>query len=368
MSVVHEGRPPFGMQTYFFEDMVKSMKKWEKNLFFFSPLTWSEGNPMIPGFQFINGVWVQANSTIPNLIYDRAFSSSVKQKHALNAFRNHLAITDKTLLNPFALANLLNDKVKFHSFLQEKSIATIGTYPYSCIKDPLFLDSIHTSQLYIKPTFGSKGKGIYRLDEKSDSLTLYDNLGKPREFSTYDEVLDYLDTIIVDKEGYFVQKAVQTALIDGAPFDIRVLVQNYGDKYEVTGKAVRIGKSASMTSNLNSGGSAMPLSELKDFFEIEYGYKIQRLDEQIEQLVLESTHFLEKEFGAFCEIGFDILISKKTGPLIIEGNAKPSRWVFVKIADYLSSIGKDNQYFLERRKETVSVPVKYGLFLHNNSL
>jgi len=152
-------------------------------------------------------------------------------------------------------------------------------------------------------------------------------------------------------------------LIEDAPFDIRVLVQNYGCEYKVTGSAVRIGQKKSMTSNLNSGGSALPIAEMSSFFEEKYSTKIDVLQYEIEKLCLDCTKILSNQYGAFCEIGFDILITKEKGPIIIEANAKPSRWVFVKIADYLDKLGKDNSYYINCRKETVSVPMKYASYL-----
>ena len=118
-----------------------------------------------------------------------------------------------------------------------------------------------------------------------------------------------------------------------------------------------------ITSNLNSGGTALPLEELADFFQKKYMYSIDNLHLDIDKLCLQCAEVIRNEIGNFCEIGFDILITKDRGPIIIEGNAKPSRWVFVKIADYLDSIGKDNSYYLDRRRETVRVPLKYALYL-----
>ena len=50
-------------------------------------------------------------------------------------------------------------------------------------------------------------------------------------------------------------------------------------------------------------------------------------------------------YGSFIEIGYDILFTKNKGPVIIEGNAKPSRWIFNVISDYLISQNQSPNYY-----------------------
>ena len=366
MSVVHGGRRPFGMQTYFFEDMVKNTEIDEDRLFFFSPLNWIEGKTNISGFKFMNNEWIEVLETIPDIIYDRAFSKDKNQKRSIEQFRLFLDNSNKSILNPFKLAELLNNKVDFHAFLQNHEIATLGTYPFSALLDDQFFETIGSSRAYVKPIFGSKGEGIFVIEKKEDTYLLLDN-ETIAPFESYALMMDALLEMIDSEERYFVQEEAKTALINEAPFDIRVLVQNYGDEYVVTGKALRLGKKNSITSNLNSGGNALPLEELVNFFDQEYMYSIEDLHHTIDSLCLQCSEVLSKEIGDFCEIGFDILITKDRGPIIIEGNAKPSRWVFIKMADFLEGIGKDNTYYLDRRKETVSVPIAYASYVSNNT-
>ena len=90
---------------------------------------------------------------------------------------------------------------------------------------------------------------------------------------------------------------------------------------------------------------------------------IDELITSIDTLCLQCSDVLKQEYGDFCEIGYDVLLTKDKGPVILEGNAKPSRWVFVKMADYLEELGKDNSYYLKRRQETVSAPMIYADYL-----
>lgn len=362
MSVEHEGKKPFGMQTYFFEDMVKSVSQLQEDIFFFSPLDWEIEKNQIRGYKYVEDTWVVVQGMIPDIIYDRAFSSDESQKLKIEACRNFLNDSKKKILNPFKLAHLLNDKVGFHAFLLKYDIPTLNTNDIKVLEDESFFKHLNGKKVYIKPTFGSKGQGIFVAEREMSQYKLFDSLGNQKILESHEIFVEELDKL-TNGEPYFVQEEAQTVMYNDSPFDVRVLVQNYGDRYEVTGKAVRIGQKSSMTSNLNSGGAALPFEALDEFFRSEYQIDAKALEKEIETLCLLCTRTLKQTFGDFCEIGFDVLVSKDHGPIIIEGNAKPSRWVFVKIADFLESNGKDNTYYLGRRKETVSVPMKYASYL-----
>lgn len=363
MFVPNQGDKIFGIQTYYYEDIVKYSDIDERRLFFFSPTEWELGSEGGIGYQFVDGVWTKVKGSIPDVIYDRASSKVEEQKKIIEAFRSFLKVSNKTILNPFALAELLNDKVKFHKFLESHQIPTLGTYSIEVLKDHGWLDTCRFSKVYVKPVFGSKGDGIYVIEKKESGFAQYDKMGYEKSFDSYADLLIHLESKIDNEDMYFVQEAAMIQSYEGAPFDIRVLVQNYGDSYEVTGKAVRIGQKKSMTSNLNSGGSALPVEEMAEFFVEQYSYSVEDLQCDIDQLCLTCTDLLRNKIGEFCEIGFDILVTKDKGPIIIEANAKPTRWVFVKMADYLEGIGKDNSYYWDRRRETVRVPMKYAMYL-----
>lgn len=363
MSVVHEGRPPFGMQTYFFEDMVRYSELEDEAMFFFSPLDWQENEKVTKGFSFVDGVWVEKRYPLPRIIYDRAFSRDKDQKLRIEEVRTYLDASAFHILNPLGLAELLNDKVSFHSFLIKEGVSTLDAIPWQDLDSKHFRSKLDSSRLFLKPTFGSKGEGIYTIEKAGKLYILKDYVGTLVHFEEFDALYAHLQSIPDMDVDYFVQEAAQIVNYEDSPFDIRVLVQNYGAAYSVTGEAVRIGQKDHITSNLNSGGTAIPLGEISDFLRSEYGLEVEEVRKLMESLCMDCAEVLRSRFGEFCEIGFDILLTKDKGPIILEANAKPSRWVFVKMADYLEGIGKDKSYYLNRRRETVSVPMKYASYV-----
>lgn len=368
MSVMHEGRPPFGMQTYFFEDMIQSVPDMENGIFFFSPLDWERGVDEVVGYKYVSTKWVKMTCTIPAIVYDRSFSSDAIQKQKIEKCRQYLRESNRLILNPLALVEVLNDKPAFHRFMMDHWVTTLNTYPFDFLMEDRFIGLLDDSRYYIKPSFGSKGAGIYVIEKENGDFILFDNLGEEVRFAKFSLLVDHLRDTIEDVAGYMIQKEAKIVWYENAPWDIRVLVQNYGESYKVTGKAVRLGQKHSMTSNLNSGGNALPFHELDAFYQREYGITSDALNEQIDRLCLDCSEKLKERFGDFCEIGFDVLMTKDKGPIILEGNAKPSRWVFVKIADYLEAQNRDNQYFVDRRRETVRVPMLYASYVLRSAI
>lgn len=357
---------PFGKQTFFFEDMMKSYQEEDLNVLFFSPLDWDE-NDVVSGYELINNEWKKVQGKIPKLIYDRAFSKTEENKQTIEKCRSWLSQKKKYILNPLDLANLLNDKIQFHQFLMEHKIPTLGTYQIqsnSITKQDL---SFTNKRIFLKPNFGSKGEGIYVIEKLDNGFNLIDRIGNSVFYKSLEKLNHYIKKEGLDLSRYFLQEEASLESFSNSPFDIRVLVQNYGNEHKITGKGVRIGQLNAVTANLNSGGKAIAIEKLSNFMISTFGRTIEDEIQNIEEICLKSSQLLESKFGAFVEIGYDILITHE-GPIIIEANAKPSRWLFNVIADDKISRGESAEKFLELRKETVKVPLIYASFLNQKLL
>lgn len=353
---------PFGKQSFFFEDMINACSSTEISVFFFSPLNWSHEQVEISGFVFEKGKWKNSVQTLPDLIYDRSFSSNNTEKEHIEDFKKYSFALGIKFLNPLPLANLLQDKVGFHKFIGNANIPTLDYIPSKILYQKEFYINHIGDRYYIKPIFGSKGEGIFVIELLKNKIILFDNNGKSIVFH---EIQNFIDSIggLIDFDKYFVQEEANIIKFNNSPFDIRVIVQNYGDCYKVTGMGVRLGKESSTTSNLNSGGSALPIEYLDNFYSEKYNKNIFEEKEKIINICLDATNILREEYGDFVEIAYDILLTVNNGPVILEGNSKPSRWIFNLMASYVKSKGLDDTYYKGLRTETVKVPIIYSHYL-----
>jgi len=360
-AVEQEDFYPFGKQTFFFEDMVRSSLDLAIDLFFFSPLAWKIECKQIDGFVYRDNAWIKISAPFPGIIYDRAFTKSSEGKRKLQEFRNYMKKGKVPFLNPVDLAELLNNKVEFHKFLIDNGLPTLNAYPARISISTRFQNAMERGkEFFLKPTYGTGGFGIFNITKQQGNYLLINHTStKTITFRSINELFSYISGIL-DLEEYFIQEKADLSFISNSPFDIRVIVQNSGIKdYRISGSGVRVGLEKSLVSNLNSGGTAMPVEYLADYYLQHFSRDISLEINRIYDICLECSVLLHNEFGNFLEIGYDILLTNDLGPIIIEGNPKPSRWIFNMIADnYKDNLGMEKKY-RGLRVETVRAPVLF---------
>jgi glutathione synthase/RimK-type ligase-like ATP-grasp enzyme len=346
---------PFGKQTIYFQDMVNFGFDLPVTLFVFSPIDWIENTNKILAYSFENGKWSSYMRTIPKIIYDRFTAKSQIESDKILKFREYLKRNNYNfLINP-DLAELLRNKLKFHEFLIANNLPTINGFHISNITQNKLIELFnYNDTIYIKPISGSGGFGIAICEKNNDKAILKTTT------ETLEINVEELANILVSKfsNNYFIQTKALTDYYNNCPYDIRVLIQNYGNKnYEITGIVVRVGQQGAWVSNLNSGGKGIAYEELENYF-IET-YKFHDLKNIITKICLDCCLKLDEIYDGFAEIAFDILLTFDKGPIIIEGNSKPARWVFNSIASNYELNSEQDIKYKELRKKTVILPLIY---------
>jgi glutathione synthase/RimK-type ligase-like ATP-grasp enzyme len=356
----HENITPFGNQTFFFEDMVRESQNLAVDIIFFSPQDWVEGSFEIDGFSFLNNEWTFSKYKIPRIIFDRFISDGEIQDH-IKSFRNFLGENNFHVTNPLKLVQLLSNKLDFYKFALNSELPTIPTFLLRNISKEAIDHLINESKaIYLKPISGLKGNGISVLEKDSNNIYLLHLPSKQTIRILNTNLLEILNATF-DPDCYIVQPKANSPNFNHSPFDIRVLVQNHGNKkYLITGMGVRVGEKRSWVANLSQGSKAISIYELEEFYQKHYGKDIKLEISRIENVCLNCCQKLHEQFGDFVEIGIDIMLTLDQGPLILEGNSKPGRWIFNQIADGYPENSENFGKYKTIRSNSVRIPIVFA--------
>jgi len=347
-SHTNDKNRPFGSQSHFFSELINYGRVLGEICFVFSPVSINFQNKTILGYTNVNGFWKKGVFPIPDVIYSRnaGDGSRLKIRSKLEAlgckFINppHIGSkwqTHKYLSHDLSLSKYLPDTRVITNFQQVKQM----------------LDEYGV--VYLKPINGSKGRNIIkviknkntRLYEYHYQLNYQPHQGTANNLNTLQQSLKK----IMGNRSYIVQRGINLLKVDGNIADVRVLVQkDHTGQPLITGKAFRIGKKSSITSNISGGGTGERLQVVlkRCFPDILVREKILQ---DINCLALKVTQVLEENTSAIGELGIDIGIDIKGKVWFIEANPKPARRVFNLIGE------------MSTRKMSIQRPLLYAYFL-----
>lgn len=349
-----DDKPPFGRQTYFFEDMPLDTPGMP-GVFFFDPQDWHKGKNTTKGYIYHTGkkLWEEKELEVPLYIYERYSVETPQEDQHLQAFRAYIRARNGNLYNSEPLKKFVKDKYQVFEFLTKHCLPTINTirlHDSRLFVD--FLDKHPQNIFYIKINNGSRGKNIYILHKKETYFEIA-LAGETKKFAQANKVYQHLSNHLPDYQNYIVQPRADADRINGGSFDVRALVQNYGNaQYHVGGMGVRVGAKDGYLSNLSQGARAMSYADMVTYYQATRQQDITGLDNKMREVCLQAAEVLHRTYGDFLELGFDLLVTKNLEVQILEINALPSRWIFTMIADVSEDNPSQKQEFIRLRKET----------------
>ncbi|OAJ74434.1 hypothetical protein AYJ08_09035 [Brevibacillus sp. SKDU10] len=345
-------QPTFREKSYY-TTLTRIGSKLGIRIVVFSPRQVDFTSRTIVGFELIEHTWQRIEIPFPQLIYDRYFMGPhiTKYRSIIERLQNDPKIT--------FLGRGLSGKWQVHNILM-KSKNLQKWLPQTKLFSPTLLETNLAEQgaVIIKPMAGTHGSGVIRICSVKKGYELIgrtrDNKPFTRTLTTKKNLLSCIKKITKGRK-YILQPYLKLHTSDGFPFDIRILVQKNGrGKWTTTGKAVRVGKKESITSNLHGGGIAVPL---EDFLMKHYPHDLcHQIIEEVGMLAQLLPPFLEKHHGRLVELGIDVGVDTQGHVWIIEVNSRPGRTVFRQIEDG------------NARLHSVAQPVKYAEYLLNKRI
>ncbi|RKP51481.1 YheC/YheD family protein [Cohnella endophytica] len=187
------------------------------------------------------------------------------------------------------------------------------------------------SVVYFKPTTGSGGVNIIRINKQSRGYQTQSNSVKA-DYPTLDQLFDNLKQYSA-RRPYLLQKGIALAKANGRPFDIRVMVQKTNEgKWVSTALFTKIGQPGKVATNYNQGGKLGYFrSTLSDA-----GYheaSIQRKEAKLKQLGVSVGHCFDRHSKGFRELGLDVALDSEGKPWILEVNTKPQIFPLKNLKD-----------------------------------
>lgn len=177
--------------------------------------------------------------------------------------------------------------------------------------------------VYIKPSFGMQGSGIFQLSQRDDEYQLSYRLnGKniTSYFESFEAVRLFLEsTINLDK--YIAQQRIPLIRHQNRVMDFRVIaVKNEGGKWNIPGIVAKFGEKDSIVSNISSGGKAEKAWKiLKRMYKKDSRRAFLKYRE-MENLALHCCDVLEQKNFNLGYIGIDMGIDEDKNLWVIEIN------------------------------------------------
>jgi hypothetical protein len=356
----HALNPPF-MEEKFFKILSLYGHANGLNVIVFSPRFINWKNRVVFGYRYHpqRQKWEAGRYPIPSIIYDRLFYSDWKHVNeiapVLRRLRSDPSITwlNRGLPGKWKVYMMLKQYPHITPFLPD----TILFGPGAAWKEKL----LQEGALFLKPSTGSQGKGVLKISLGKKKLTIVArNPLHPKEanrlfvksFSSSADCQDWLQKYIGTRR-YIVQPYLPLRTPEGTPFDMRILVQKNGQgKWDITGRAIRLGPINALTANLHGGGRAVDATL---FLREHYPpVKLQEINHHLAHLTASIPQVLEKKHGPLCELGIDIGIEPQGKVWLLEVNSKPGRRSFAETGDK------------EALRKALTQPVHYANFVLAN--
>lgn len=326
-------------------------------VYVFSPKELSVKEGQLYGYCYEHGEWIRKPVPFPDVIYDRCFFQSSKERQHMDTVYSFLRKQHAYQL----LNNSLPSKLVVYEQLSNVTLLSHylpHTESIQSVSQLLHWLSQHPAGVIVKPASGMHGKGVLHISYNEQEASFHvngrglKNEGVQASFVREVALLKWFYKFKKDLP-YIIQPYFHLRTRENLPFDIRVLLQkDHNGRWSQTGVIARIGEQHGLTSNLHGGGEAvLPLPLLTENLG---SSNAERLMSEIHMISGQTAVALEENFGRFGELAFDFGIDHQGHIWILECNSKPGRQAF------------SSQLTAEQASLAIERPLQYSHYLVNH--
>lgn len=318
---------PFGTRSPLLKEYIRP---GTKRSFFFafvpSDVNWSADT--VVGYFPTDGGWVRKTVPLPDVVYNRLSSRKAEKSMSIENFkerfvRRGIPLFNWSFFDKWDVYNLLDGDKEAFKHVPESHLNPTPERVREMLEKHRFV--------YLKPTGGSLGIGIYRLTyhPKRGYFARFRRGGKNvlYRFSQFSSLMHLLNARSGRLRNYVVQQGIRLIEIDSCPIDFRFhLHKNGQNQWVVAGIGAKKAGKGSVTTHVKNGGQIMTPEQVLDRV---FGSKADTILHNAKQAAIKLAESIEKNSRHLLgELGFDIGIDQNEQIWMFEANSKPGRSIF----------------------------------------
>lgn len=331
----------FGEQTTMFADLAKLGQRRGVQIVVLTPgCTQTQS-----GWSFQGGTWQEHAVRLPVVILRRSGTFQAKDASAvqldLQRFRNggRLHSLPRVCGNKWTVLSLFRADGELQSHVPATAVAHSAQEVMWSVR--------RLGDAYVKPLAGAQGISVYHVAQRGSALNVrYERRDVPRTTERLTSAFNPGTTLMertftsvaafmtfwrsVRLRKCLVQETIPLpALADGRPFDFRWLVQ-YTDRPTVIARVARVGKPFAVTTNIHTGGTAMPAEEA---LRLAHYDQPRTLMATLDHVALAAAKSLAQRYGRYAEVGIDLACRPDGSVVLFEVNPTPGRRMLRSLGD-----------------------------------
>lgn len=320
---------PFGTRTSFIKELMHTSDNRAFHVAF-SPgqVNWQSGE--VTGYVLSGeGRLVRKTVPLPDVVYNRLSSRRAEKTSSMEGFkdrfvRRRIPLFNWSFFEKWDVYRLLDGESEANKHVPESYINPSPDTIKNMMEKHRFI--------FLKPTNGSLGIGIYRLtyNPKRGYFARFRRGGTNSliRFPRFDGLMKLLRRHGIRLQNYVVQQGIRLMELDNCPIDFRFhMTKNGNNQWVAAGIGAKKAGRGSVTTHVRTGGQLMtPENALTRIFGASKG---EQLLDDAKSVAVKLCQAIERNYPhPLGELGLDLGIDQNERVWMFEANSKPGRSIF----------------------------------------
>lgn len=320
---------PFGSRTGFIREIFATGRDKAFHVAFSpSQVNWNAGE--VSGYTLsADGKWVRKTVPLPDVVYNRLPSRRAEKLASMENFkerfvRRRIPLFNWSFFDKWDVYRLLDGESDAERHVPESAINPSPEEIRRLMEKHKFV--------YLKPTGGSLGIGIYRLTytQGRGYFARFRRNGSNMliRFGNFDGLMKLLRRHNINLQHYVVQQGIRLIELDGCPLDFRFhMTKNGVNQWVPAGIGAKRAGRGSVTTHIRNGGELMTPEQA--LTRVYGASKADSMLDTAKETAVKLAEAIERRYNhPLGELGFDLGIDQNDRIWMFEANAKPGRSIF----------------------------------------